>query len=133
LAEHRAAVHLGEERPLSRVVVVPLKQGSRDRASSLVRGGPPFDREGAGLGRHHVFLTEQEAVFFFEGATPEAVERLVEETSLWVASSWEDLSAGPPRVAEDVFCWIRPEPSEDLSFAPTPGPGDSDGGDLYAP
>jgi hypothetical protein len=80
-----------------------------------------------------VFFTEQEAIFFIEGSTPDAVMRLVEQTKVWTASGWKDVAAGPPRVAEDALSWIRPEPSEDLSFTPTPGPGDSDGGDLYAP
>jgi hypothetical protein len=135
LAEHLAAVHLGEEPRVSRVVVViPLKPGVYDRASSLVRGGPPFDPQEAGLERHHVFLTEHEAVFVFEGSTPEAIERLVQDANVWIAASaWTEIVAGPPRVAEDVYDWVRPEPLENLSYAPTPGPGDSDGGDLFRP
>jgi hypothetical protein len=135
LAEHLAAVHLGEEPHLSRVVVViPLKPGVHDRASSLVRSGPPFDPQEAGLERHHVFLTEYEAVFAFEGSTPEAIERLVQDANVWIAASaWTEIVAAPPRVAEDVYDWVRPEPPENVTYEPTPGPGDSDGGDLYAP
>jgi hypothetical protein len=33
--------------------------------------------------------------------------------------------------AESAFLWSRSEPEEDISFLPTPGVGDSDGGDIY--
>jgi hypothetical protein len=48
-----------------------------------------------------------------------------------VAAAWEDLVEGPPRIAEDAYSWIRRHVPDDVSFAPTPGPGDSDGGDLF--
>lgn len=136
LAERLAAFNLGEERPVSRVVVIiPLMQGARDRVSALVRTGPPFDPEEVGLERHHVFLTEREAVFVFEGTTSEAIRRLAEDADVWIAASeWAGLVAGPPLVAEDVYDWIRPpEPPENVVYTPTPGPGDSEGGNLYAP
>jgi hypothetical protein len=41
--------------------------------------------------------------------------------------------AGLERVAEEVRSWVRPHVDEYISFAPTPGPGDSEGGDLFAP
>ncbi|HET7857213.1 MAG TPA: hypothetical protein VFL41_12225 [Gaiellaceae bacterium] len=135
LAEHLARLHLGEELAVSRaLVVVPLKPGTRERVKALVRAGPPFDPYSGGLDRHHVFLTEQEAVFVFEGATPDAIQRIVETASVWSAApDWADLAAGPPRVAEDVYDWVRPEVPENVLYTATPGPGDSDGGDLYAP
>jgi hypothetical protein len=135
LAEHLAAVHLGEEPRVSRVVVViPLKPEVHDRVRLLVRGGPPFDPQEAGLEQHHVFLTEHEAVFALEGSTPEAIERLVQDANVWIAASaWTEVVAGPPRVAEDIYDWVRPEPHENVTYEPTPGPGDSDGGDLYPP
>jgi hypothetical protein len=135
LAERLAAVNLGEERPVSRVIVViPLVQGVRDRVAALVRSGPPFDPEEVGLERHHVFLTEREAIFVFEGTIPATIRRLAEDTDVWTAASaWAGLVAGPPLVAEDVYDWLRPELPENVVYAPTPGPGDSEGGDLYAP
>jgi hypothetical protein len=135
LAEHLAGLHLREERAVSRVlVVIPLKSGANDRVRELVRSGPPFDPDGAGLERHHVFLTQQEAVFVFEATTENAVERLVEHVSVWTAESvWADLAAGLPRIAENLYDWIRPELRENVTYTSTPGPGDSDGGDLYAP
>jgi hypothetical protein len=132
LAEHLAPL-LGEEHAMSRaVVVLPLLEGASEQVAKLLRRGPPFDPEAVGLERHHVFLTDQEAVFVFEADTPDAAERLVGEGSFWsAASAWKELVAGPPRLAEDVYSWVRPHVPEDLSFASTPGPGDSDGGDLF--
>lgn len=125
----------GERRYMSRVgIVVPLQQGARDGARALLGKGPPFDPDAAGLERHHAFLTDHEAVFVFEADEPDAVERLASDPTLWEAmAGWNDLVAGPPRMAEDVYSWIRPHASEEVFFASTPGPGDSDGGDVYAP
>ena len=132
LAEH-LAYQLGEERSMSRaVVVVPLQEGASRRAAELLREGPPFDPEEVGLERHHVFLTDQEAVFVFEADDPGAAERLAANGSLWsAAAAWKELVAGPPRLADDAYSWSKPHVPDDLSFAPTPGPGDSDGGDLF--
>jgi hypothetical protein len=116
------------------VIIVPLKEGSRDSARALLGSGPPFDFDTAGLERHDVFLTEHDAVFAFEADDPDAVERLASEPALWdELAGWNDLVAGPPRIAEDVYSWIRPHPSEEVFFAATPGPGDSEGGDVFPP
>jgi hypothetical protein len=132
LAEHLASL-LRQERVMSRaVVVLPLREGASARAAELLRGGPPFDPEAVGLERHHVFLTEREAVFVFEADSRDAAEHLVGEGRFWsAASAWKELVAGPPRLAEDLYSWVRPHVPDDVSFASTPGPGDSDGGDLY--
>jgi hypothetical protein len=37
------------------------------------------------------------------------------------------------RKAEIIFPWARLGIFEDLSFEPTPGPGDSEGGDVFSP
>jgi len=114
------------------VVVLPLREGTSERAAALLRGGPPFDPGTVGLERHHVFLTEREAVFVFEADSREAAERLVGDGTFWsAASAWKDLVAGTPRLAEDLYSWVRPHVPDDVSFAPTPGQGDSDGGDVY--
>ena len=79
-----------------------------------------------------MFLTEREAIFLFEADAQDAAERLLSDTSLWTAAAtWKDLVAGPPRLAEDVYSWVRPHVPDGVVFTPTPGPGDSDGGDLY--
>jgi hypothetical protein len=132
LAEHLSSL-LGEEPVMSRaVVVLPLREGASEQAAELLRGGPPFDPNEVGLERHHAFLTDREAVFLFEADSLDAAEKLIGAGRVWsAASAWEDLVDGPPRLAEDAYSWIRPHVPDDLSFEPTPGPGDSDGGDLY--
>jgi hypothetical protein len=122
-----------DESLLSRVLVVlPLQPGSSPRAAELLRGGPPFDPRDVGLERHHAFLTEQEVIFLFEADTQDAADRLVSEPGLWAAATaWKDIVAGPPRLADEVYSWVRPHLPDDVVFTPTPGPGDSDGGDLY--
>jgi hypothetical protein len=132
LAEHLSSL-LGEERVMSRaVVVLPLREGASERAAELLRVGPPFDPETVGLERHHVSLTDQEAVFVFEADSLDAAERLIAEGAFWsAASAWEDLVAGPPRLAEDAYSWVRLHVPDDVSFRSTPGPGDSDGGDVF--
>jgi hypothetical protein len=134
LAE-RLASRLREEDAMSRaVVVLPLREGARKQAAQLLRGGPPFDPEKVGLERHHVFLTDEEAVFVFEADDIEAAERLVAGDSFWAATAaWKDVVAGPPRLAEDAYTWVRAHVPDDLSYAATPGQGDSDGGDLSSP
>ena len=115
-------------------VVIPLKSGSHERVRSILHDGPPFDPETAGLERHHVFLTEHEVVFVFEGTTLGGIEPLAAAARVWsTASAWAEVTAGPPRFADDVYDWIRLEPSENVTYTPTPGPGDSEGGDVFAP
>jgi hypothetical protein len=116
------------------VVLLPLKPGTHDRARDLLRHGPPFEPSETGLERHEVFLAEDEAIFVFEAESEEAVDRLAADESLWkAAAGWGDLVAGPPRLAERAYSWSRPHPSEDAFFGSTPGPGDSEGGDVFAP
>jgi len=114
------------------VLVLPLRDGVHDQAAELLRRGPPFDPEAVGLDRHHVFLTDEEVVYVFEAGEIDAAERLIDKEAFWsAAAAWKDLVAGPPRLAENIYTWIRPDVFEDISFAPTPGPGDSDGGDVF--
>ena len=123
------------------LVVLPLKEGALARARELIAAGPPFDPSQAGLLRHHVFLLEHEAIFVFEAARDDKrLHRLLGRPDLWAAAeSWGELAAGPPHVAEGVYDWERAAEAGmngfagTLSFEPTPGPGDSDGGELYAP
>jgi hypothetical protein len=135
LAERLAKVLLEERSKLTRLaVVLPLQQGVGDRARSLIDEGPPFDIEASGLESHHVFVTDSEVVFLFEGETPAAFRRLAAQAHLsTVASAWNELLAGPPRVAEDAYSWARPKTLDGASFASTPGAGDSEGGDLFEP
>jgi hypothetical protein len=120
---------------LSRIaLVLPLKRGLRARAETLLQLGPPFDPEAAGLESYEMLVTDDEVIFLFEAPEQHVVGRLVAEASAWTAAeTWKDLVAAPPRLAERAYAWRRREPQEQLSSAPTPGPGDSDGGDIFAP
>jgi hypothetical protein len=117
------------------VVVAPLKPDMVDRARELLAEGPPFDLEALGFDRHGVFLTGREAVFIFERADGSAaLELSAEDPALWeAASAWQECFSERPRVARAAFSWERAEALRGVSFEPTPGPGDSDGGDLYTP
>jgi len=132
LAEHLSS-RLGKECVMSSaVVVLPLREGASERAAELLHGGPPFDPDEIGLERHQVFLTETEAVFVFEADSEEAAEKLIGEGRFWsAASAWKDLVDGPPRLADVAYSWIRPPEPDDVSFASTPGPGYSEGGDVF--
>jgi hypothetical protein len=91
------------------VVVAPLAEGTCERARELVADGPPFELSGTDLSAHRVYLTEQEAVFVFEGAQPRAAfERLAGDAGMWrAAAAWREVLAGRPRIAEQVFDWSR--------------------------
>ena len=115
-------------------VVVPLAPGGRDTALELLGKGPPFDPEGIqGLDRHEVFVTPEEAVFVFESDIgADALAQLLAEPGFWQEPrEWQKLIAAPLRIAEGHSLWTRWEPADELSFLPTPGPGDSEGGDIY--
>ena len=142
LAEQIAALEVAPEYAGHRLVVIlPLKQGALGRARELIAAGPPFDPAQAGLARHRVFLLEHEAIFLFEPAhDDQKLQELLSRPDLWAAAeTWRELASGPPLLAEDVYDWERAAEASTngyagtLSFEPTPGPGDSEGGDLYAP
>ena len=79
-----------------------------------------------------MFLTESEAVFVFEAEDLDAAERLIGGEAFWkAAAAWKDLVAGAPRLAEDSYTWVLPSVPDDVTFDPTPGPGNSDGGDVF--
>jgi hypothetical protein len=103
LAELRA-----EKRALttSVAVVVPLKAGSVESARALVREGPPFDLA-VRFERHHVFVSEREAVFVYEGEdVKRAVEQLARVPAVWkAAAAWSECLEGPPRIAEEGYAW----------------------------
>lgn len=117
----------------SLVVVLPLRPGARDEAVRLSAGGPPLEPEVARLDRYEVFVTDAELVLSFAGVEDALVTHAHDVRGWTAAPPWEQLAAGPPRVAEPAYAWVRPADSDGLSFASTPGPGDSDGGDVFAP
>jgi len=133
LAERLGSLYVPEESAPSRaVLVLPLVEGAAEAVAELLRKGPPFDPDEVGLERHQVFLTENEAIFMFEAGSAQAADRLLSSSRLWAAAeAWKDLVSGPPRIADDAYSWTRPSVDEYVSFEATPGPGDSEGGDLF--
>jgi hypothetical protein len=134
IAERLAALRFGAQTNRLVVVIIPLKPGARASVTRLLKQGPPFDPVAIqNLDRHEVFLTTDEAVFVFESQLgADALAPLLADPKLWdAAAAWREYVAGPPRIAEEVFSWSRSESEDDVSFLPTPGPGDSDGGDIY--
>jgi hypothetical protein len=91
-------------------VVVPIRRGTAEAARRLVEEGPPFDLEQLGLERHHVFVSEREVVFFFEGESASvAVDALARSPRvLNAAVRWRGILAGRPRLAAEQFGWTRP-------------------------
>ena len=87
-------------------VVVPIRRGTAGSAQQLIEEGPPFDVERLGLERHHVFVSEREVVFFFEGdSATAALSR--NPGVLNAAVRWRGILAGRPRLAEERFGWTR--------------------------
>lgn len=138
VAEHLASHQVGAGPAESRLmVVVPLKEGARDQVAELLEKGPPFEPGEVGLERHLTFLTDREAIFLFESETTLSLDLIMAETNVWASAvAWRPFIGGAPRIAEPSYSWTKgpeaPE-AEGLSFEPDPGPGDSEGGNLYAP
>jgi hypothetical protein len=100
-------------------VVLPLVPGCRDAVELLVADGPPFDAATVGLERHCVFVTDDEAVFVFAwrgDGSPEAL--LAERGRGDGAAAWQDYAAGPPRIAEPAYTWVRPRAAADAAVLP---------------
>jgi len=98
-------------------VVAPIKRGARERVLELVRKGPPFDPARVPLERHRVFVTDREVVFLFEAPdAARAVGELARDPSVWKAAvAWGECLAGPPRLAEEEYSWIRDASSEEAA------------------
>lgn len=112
------------------VITAKLKRGSASKVRAILEQGPPFDLADTSLERHDVFLAHDELVFLFEGpqADREAMRLLERPDVLGPAGRLAAYLRGPPRLPEEVFSWERPEEIDGMSFAPQPGPGDSEGG-----
>ena len=113
------------------VVTATLKDGSEEAVRRILHKGAPFKLPETSLERHLVFFAGNEIVFFFEGAHAEQeVERLLSDPRV-LGGPQSELGShieGPLRTPHEVFHWERPQLLEGLSFAPTPGAGDSEGG-----
>jgi hypothetical protein len=120
IAEKLAALQFGSTGRRRTAVVIPLREGSFEAVRLLLEAGPPFDPDRIGLDRHDVFLTPTEAIFIFESRLGEnTLEPLLEQPELWQsAAAWHEHVAGPPRIAEDVYSWTRPDMDTDRSLLP---------------
>jgi hypothetical protein len=120
IAERLAALQFGSAGRRRTAVVIPLREDAHEAVQSLLAAGPPFDPDRIGLDRHDVFLTPTEAIFIFESRLGEhALEPLLEQPELWQsAAAWHEYVAGPPRIAEDVYSWKRPDTETDRSLLP---------------
>jgi hypothetical protein len=87
-----------------------FKRGSAEAARQLVEEGPPFELERLGLERHHVFVSEREVVFFFEGESASAAVDALSRSPrvLGAAVRWRGILDGRPRLAAEQFGWTRP-------------------------
>jgi hypothetical protein len=101
-----------DERRERVVVVAHIREGMGDRVRALIADGPPFDLEASGLVHHQVLLTDDSAVFVFEGQITEVMKRLIQEPELWrEALRWEACLGGRPQLAEPAFSWTLDETS----------------------
>jgi hypothetical protein len=106
-----------EEVEMKRLMIVArLRQDAYDEAEILLREGPPFDPELAGLERHSAYLTAGEVVFVFEGPEVEwKVNELIDDPAIApFFAPWEKLIDGAPRLAHERYHWSRAE--EKLGF-----------------
>jgi hypothetical protein len=95
--------------PRRATVVVPLKEGSEERARELAAKGPPFDPSDTLLVRHQLLLTPAEAIFVFEADSEVALEALLSQLDVWAAAAaWSTIVASPPRLADLIYSWERP-------------------------
>jgi hypothetical protein len=90
-------------------VVVPIRRGTAESARRPVEEGPPFEVERLRLERHHVFVSEREVVFVFEGDSATAALDALSRSRqvLNAAVRWRGILAGRPRLAEERFGWTR--------------------------
>jgi hypothetical protein len=99
---------LTSDPPRTSLLILPLKKGMAERARELAASGPPFDPDTAGLTRHQLLLTDEEAIFVVEAASGTALRGLLGRVDIWAAAAaWTDLLSGPPRLAEVVYAWER--------------------------
>ena len=115
-------------------MIVPLVNGAGKRARALIGSDPPLDPAALAIEEQEVFVTDSEIAFVFETTDRGILERLAGRTSWVTAPEWREIVAGKPHVAQIGYSWSRPGgETTGLAFKPTPGPGYSEGGDVFAP
>jgi hypothetical protein len=91
-------------------VIATLKPDMAERARELVASGPPFDPDELGFERHHVYVSEVQVVFVFEGARVDALVRRLAEAgggAHETFAAWEPLLQGLPELAHEAYFWER--------------------------
>jgi hypothetical protein len=113
-------------------VIVPLREDAHRATRELLRRGLPFDLGSGSVERYRAFLSVREAILVLEG--PEVGRddgHRWQDIATWRdAQNWERCAQSPPHLAESIHSWERAPDLEGVFFAPWPGPGDSDGGDV---
>jgi hypothetical protein len=91
------------------VLVAKLREGAAERATALVRGGPPFDPGEQGFDRHAVYLTPEQVTFVFESDAAEAdvLDLIGERLQSEAFAAWAPLLDGPPQPAVEGYYWKR--------------------------
>ena len=92
------------------VLVAALKPDARQQALALVESLEPTSVGDAIPERAGIFLSDREAVFFFEGAgTVESIRALVNDpVRSTLLSPWLPLFEGPLHLAREAFFFARP-------------------------
>jgi hypothetical protein len=94
------------------LIVAPLVPGAHEEAVELLAAGPPFDPQKTRFTRHAAYISDQEALFAFEGDDVEwEVDDLV--SSIFhpavndAVAAWKPLLAASPRPVPEVYFWQR--------------------------
>jgi hypothetical protein len=88
-------------------------EGARERVGALIASGAPVDPAAWAIEEHD--LIDNEIAGAFETTGGQILQRLGGSPTSWFgAPEWREIVAG-------------------LAFEPTPGPGYSEGGDVFAP
>jgi hypothetical protein len=134
-AKQFVALQTEPEPSVTRIaMIVPLVKGAGERARALIGSDPPLDPAALAIEEQEVFVTDNEVAFVFETSDRGILERLAGHTSWVAAPEWREIVAGKPHVAQVGYSWSRPDDeTTGLAFKPTPGPGYSEGGDVFAP
>jgi hypothetical protein len=89
-------------------VIAKLRPGAAEEAARLIELGPPFDPAAHGIERHSVFVTEEAAIFIFEGGPPNSLlTALGGSDEQTVLGAWEALLDGTPLIAREAYHWPR--------------------------
>ena len=92
-------------------VIAKLRPGAAEQAARLIELGPPFDPRKHEVERHTVFLAPDTVVFVFEGGNVNSLlASLGGAGEQEVLAAWEPLLDGTPKIASEVYCWLRPAP-----------------------